>query len=407
MNTNNIYSQNTQNQDQNISVDQCSSVVKKNSADKIWRVAIYYDTSKPSLGGHLTHLAFKGLPRCEVVALVDSNLDQIDHRRQEVGAARHYTDLQELLGAETIDILAVCSRLPGDHIEPIALAISRGIHVFCEKPLSASLEEADDIVKQAEQKGVHIAVAHLGRYAGVFQAAKWMIENGEIGEVKSFYGRGKEDHRGGGEDLLVLGTHILDLACYFFGEPSAVFAEFTMQGKPIQVGDAIETDEPIGTVAGDEVVAFYTFPGGVRAWFESRRGMADSGLRMGITIVGTAGSLAVRFDDERKLRISRSSMPPEDDTHFEDLTLPADAEIPGAAPLDFGPYQGYMRYFIRNNRRAAWEFICALEAQREPLASARDARTVLEMIYGAYRSQLSGKRVSFPLPKRTHPLENL
>ncbi|MDF3129111.1 Gfo/Idh/MocA family oxidoreductase [Kiritimatiellaeota bacterium B1221] len=375
------------------------------SADKHWRVAIYYDTSKPGLGGHLTHLAFKGLPRCEIVALVDSNLDNIDARRQEVGASQHFLHLRELLDAERIDILAICSRLPGDHREPIALAIERGIHIFCEKPLSASLQEADQMIEQAREKNVHIAVAHLGRYANVFQTAKRMIGNGEIGRLVSFYGRGKEDYRGGGEDFLILGTHILDLACYFLGKPSSVFADISIQGKPIQAGETLSTAEAIGPVAGDEVVALYTFPNGVRAWFESRRDMAECGLRMGITLVGTTGSLAVRFDDDRKLRISRSSLPPEDSTVFEDLTLPEDEEIPGAAPLDFGPHQGYMRYFIRNNRRAAWEFICALDEQRAPLASAEDARTVLEMIYGAYASQLSGTRKTFPLENRTHPLE--
>ncbi|WFB36867.1 Gfo/Idh/MocA family oxidoreductase [Kiritimatiellota bacterium B12222] len=376
-----------------------------NPADSIWNVAVYQDTSNPGLGGHLTHLAFKGLPRTRIVGLVDSNPEGIEARLLEVGAAQHYPTLAHLLETETVHILVICSRLPGDHIDPINLAIERGIHIFCEKPLSASLQEADLIIDQAKQKGVHIAVAHLGRYASVFQAAKRMIDNGEIGEVKSFYGRGKEDYRGGGEDFLVLGTHILDLACYFLGKPSSVFADISMQGKPIQAGETLATAEDIGPVAGDEVVAFYTFPNGVRAWFESRRDMADAGLRMGITLVGTTGSLAVRFDDDRKLRISRPSLPPEDDTPFEDVDLPDDPEIPGATPLEFGPYQGYMQYFIRNNRRAAWDFICALEEQREPLANANDARTVLEMIYGAYNSQLTGTRTSFPLQNRTHPLE--
>ncbi|MDA3872885.1 MAG: Gfo/Idh/MocA family oxidoreductase, partial [Kiritimatiellae bacterium] len=151
--------------------------------DRIWRVGICHDTRLPGLGGHLTHLAFKGLPRTETVALVDSNPDGIETRRQEVGAARHYASLRELLDAEPVDILAVCSRLPEDHSEPIVLAIERGIHVYCEKPLSLGLREADWITEQARRRGVRIAVAHLGRHANVFQTARRMVENGEIGRV--------------------------------------------------------------------------------------------------------------------------------------------------------------------------------------------------------------------------------
>ncbi|WP_269523576.1 Gfo/Idh/MocA family protein [Coraliomargarita parva] len=373
--------------------------------DKIWRVGVYYDTSQSGLGGHLTHLAFKGLPRTEIVALVDSNHEGIDERRQLVGAAKHYASLPDMLDSESIDILVVCSRLPGEHAEPLAAAIARGIHVYCEKPLTAGLQEADHIVDEAAQQGIRIAVAHLGRYAQVFQTAKRMIEAGEIGRVLSFYGRGKEDHRGGGEDMLVLGTHILDLACFFFGKPLHVSADITYEGKPIKAGECLETAEPIGPVAGDEVWSAYQFANGVRGWFESRRGMSERGVRMGITIVGTTGTLAVRFDDERKLRLSRSPFPPEDEAQFVDVPMPDDGEIPGADPLECGEYQGFHLYFLRNNRRAAWDLICALEEGREPLSCAQDAQVVLEMIYGAYASQLSGRRIAFPLCERRHPLE--
>ncbi len=373
--------------------------------DKFWRIGVFHDTCNPGLGGHLTHLAFKGLPRTEIVALVDSNQDGIEERKREVGAARHYSSLLELLETEPVDILVVCSRLPGDHAEPIAAALARGIHIYCEKPLTSGLEEADHIVEQARLHGVRIAVAHLGRHAAVFQTAKQMIERGEIGRVLSFYGRGKEDHRGGGEDMLVLGTHILDLACFFFGTPESVIADITIEGRPILADDRSETAEPIGPVAGDEVVAMYKFPGGVRAWFESRRGMAECGVRMGLTIVGTTGMLAVRFDEERKLRLSRSSCPLEDETHFEEVPLPDDGTIPGALPFNLEGYKGHQQYFLRNNRRAAWDLICALEDGREPLASAQDAKTVLEMIYGAYTSQLKGRIEHFPLSERRCPLE--
>lgn len=70
--------------------------------------------------------------------------------------------------------------------------------------MSADLDEADRIVHLAEKYHIRIAVAHLARYAPVFLTMKRMIESGAIGRPLTFYGRGKEDERGGGEDMIVL-----------------------------------------------------------------------------------------------------------------------------------------------------------------------------------------------------------
>lgn len=372
---------------------------------KIWKVAILHDTRIKGLGGHRTHLAFRGLPGVETVALVDSNADGIAERLHEIEAPRHYTECSEMLDREKPDILAVCSRLPHEHLEPIEAAARRGVHVFCEKPLTVDLREADRIVRLAEENRVRIAVAHLGRHALVFQAMKRMIETGAIGRPLTIYGRGKEDSRGGMEDMLVLGTHILDLACFFFGAPESVFADITTEGRPLRKTDRVVTREPLGPVAGDEVMAFYPFPRGVRCVFESRKDLAVRGVRMGIVIEGATGALAVRYDEERKLRLSRSSSPFEDESSFEEVSLREERVIPGALPLDLDSLVGHHRYFAVNNRLAAWDLIRAIEDECEPLASARDARTTLEMIHGAYASQFTGARVRFPLENRNHPLE--
>lgn len=372
---------------------------------KTWKVAILHDTRLKGLGGHGTHLAFGGLPEVKIVSLADSNTNGIPDRLRETGAQRHYVDLRTMLASEEIDILAVCSRLPGDHFEPIAAAVQKGIHVFCEKPLTADLVQADRIVQLAEAHRVRVAVAHLGRHALVFQAARKMIESGAIGRPLTFYGRGKEDHRGGGEDMVVLGTHILDLACYFFGPPKSVFADITTAGRPLRKTDHVATSEPLGPVAGDDVMAFYKFANGVRGIFESRKNLASRGVRMGITIEGTSGTLAVRFDEERKLRLSRSPFPPEDESCFEEIPLQETRLIPDAQPIDGDGAVGHRSYFAKNNRLAAWDLMQAILEDREPLASARDARTALEMIHGAWASQLAGRAMPLPLTNRHHPLE--
>ncbi len=372
------------------------------------KVGIVYDRSHKSLGGHGTHLAFKGLP-VRTVALVDREQDGLREAQDKVGAERVYGDWLEMMDREKPDIVVLGSRDPVDHWPPLLEAVRRGIHVLVEKPMCTTLEEADSLLTLSKRTGSRVCVAHLARYAVLFRTMKRMLDEGAIGTPLSVYGRGKEDERGGGEDLLVLGTHILDVMCWLFGMPENLFAEVTVNGAPLKPTDRSVTKEPLGPVAGDNVFAHLHFPGGVRGFFESRKGIyqPDNQVRMGVTVVGTKGALSMRYtnakpgEDDRKLRLTRSTYPVEDAADYEEVPLREDIVIPGAEPLvmDFIPY------FSINNRLAAWDLVQAIQEGREPRASAADAAAVLEIIQGIYLSQLEGRRIEFPLTNRRHPLE--
>ncbi len=232
---------------------------------------------------------------------------------------------------------------------------------------------------------------------------KKMIDEGAIGKPLTFYGRGKEDERGGGEDMIVLGTHILDIGTYLFGAPESIFAEVTVDGRPLKRTDRSKTKEPLGPVAGDNIFAHLHYPNSVRGLFESRKGLfKEKGqVRMGVTVVGTEGTLSVRYDGVRKLRFSRSQFPPEDETGYAEIPLTEDRVIPGAGPMDFN----FMWYYMENNRYAAWDLMHAIEENRQPLANAYDARLLIEEMNAVYASQLEGKVISLPLEDREHPLE--
>jgi len=382
---------------------------------KTWRVGIVKDTSKPMLGLHALHTAFRGLPNVDVVAHVDANTDDLPTKLSYTGAKRHYLTLADMLAAEPPDIVVLCSRHPYDHLEQTRAAAEAGCHVYCEKPLSASLREADEIVALAEQAQIRIGMAHPSRYALAFRTMKAMVQAGEIGTPVTIYGRGKNDHRGGGEDLIVLGTHILDLETFFFGAPETVSADVTVGGRPIVKTDRAETVEPIGPAAGDSIFASFRFPGDVRGIFESRRGLYDPAsaiVHMGITVIGSTGALSLRFRDiggpEARLRLCRRPAPPDGDSVFEDVPLTEDRVIPGAAPLDYS-LCGHRDipqapFFLEANRFAVWDLMCAIEEGRQPVSNVYHARLAQEMICAIYASSLSRRVVTFPLAERTHPL---
>ncbi len=374
---------------------------------KQWKIGIIFDTAVRERGSHGTHLAFLGLPDVKIAALADSNLDGIEERMRAAGGERHYVDWHEMIDREQPDIVILGSREPEKHTEAIEYAATRSCNILCEKPMTVDLEEADRIVAIAAEHRIKIAVAHLGRYALIFRTMKKMIESGAIGKPLTFYGRGKEDERGGGEDLMVLGTHILDLGCYLFGAPETVSGHVYSDGRPLRRTDRNTTSEPVGPVAGDDILAYFRFPGGVNGLFESRRDLfRGKQVRMGITVAGSEGALAMRYDSgERTLRLTHSPFPPEDEAHFEEVPLVEDLEIPGAEPIDYARF-GFMKYFVDNNRFAAWDLMQAITEDRPPLASAADARLTQEMIQGIYASQLAGRVLQFPLTDRKHPLED-
>jgi len=372
---------------------------------KTRRIGVVDYCRNQSRGGHGTHLAFAGLPNIEIVAVADPDPESRHASQRETGAPRQYAEWGELLDREEPDILCVCSRLPTQHLDVIVGAARAGCHIYCEKPLAISLADADRMVAATDTAGVRLAVGHLARYAAVFQAARELIGSGGIGRPLSVFCRGKEDDRGGGEDMLVLGSHLLDVARFFFGDPQWVFGHVTTGGRDFVREDACEPTEPVGTVGGDEVVALYGFADGGRGQFESRRGLDDGGeVRMGITVVGSEATLAVRYDNDRNLRIRRSPRPGEEGGEFEIIPTPPTPDPPGARPLK--ATNGIGGYFARNNRLAALDLLAAIEEKRDPLASGRDARWSLEMIHGAYASHLERRAMPLPLTDREHPLEH-
>ena len=367
-----------------------------------WRVGVIGHTGHGDYG-HNTHLAFRGLPGVEIVAVADPDELGRNKAQAATGARTGYADWRELIERERPDAVCVCQRWATDHVEIITAAAQAGCHVYCEKPMAASLEDADRMIEAADAAGVRLAVAHLARYAETFQTARDMIRRGDIGRLLTLYGRGKEDHRGGGEDMVVLGTHILDLFPFFAGAPQWVFGHVTTEGRAMVRSDAHEPTEPIGPVAGDEIVALCGFADGVRGHFESRRGLSERGPRLGLTIVGSEGTLAVRYEGRRRLRLSRAKCPPEEGGSFEEVATPPPPDPPGAEPLqpdNMTPGS----YFARNNRMAALDLVRAVEDGREPLSSARDARWALEMILGVYASHLAGCALPLPAKERRHPL---
>ncbi len=348
--------------------------------------------------GHRLHLPYKALPNVEVVAIADPDDVGREKAIEESCAKRGYRDYREMLSKEKLDVVSICPRYTLKHEEYVLAAVEAGCHIYCEKPFSMDLLSADRMVDACEKNGVRMAVAHQSRYVEPFLTVKRMLEEQVIGRLLSIQGRGKEDQRGGGEDLIVLGTHTMDAMRYLAGDPEWVFGSITVGGREARIEDACEASEGIGPVLGDSVAAMFGFKDGVRGYFTSIRGQSVRGHRWGMTLVGTEGILTIRYGPPITLKISRSPVVPEEGGDFKLLDVPLEPITPGSLPLDSEDM------ITRGNRLAVWDLLQAAQSGRDPHSSGKDGRFALEMIHGVFASHLERMRLKFPLEDRKHPL---
>jgi predicted dehydrogenase len=349
--------------------------------------------------GHDLASVFERIPEIEVVGIADDDPAGLAKMAETLKVDKTFADYRQMLDAVKPDVVAVCQRWVDQHHEMIMAAVGRGIHVFVEKPLCRTLAEADDIVNKCEMTHARVAVALPTRYSPKIAAVKQLIAAGKIGRVLEFRGRGKEDQRGGSEDLWVLGTHIVDLMRLFGGEPEWCFASVTAQGQPIRRRDVAAGNEGLGLLAGDGVEAMYRMSGGATAYFSSQRGAGKSPSRFALQIYGTEGIVEILTGYLPAVKFIRDPAwsPGRSGKSWQDVSS---AGIGQPEPLADGGQ-------LMANELAVRDLLASIAENRQPVMNAVEARADMEMIVGCFESQRVGGRVRLPLAARDNPLTRI
>ena len=356
-------------------------------SDKMYRAAAIGRTGRGNWG-HGLHLGLKNHPRIEVVAVADEDAEERQAKQAELAAPRAYADWREMLAAEQPEVVTVGPRWTDCHLEMVLACLEVGAHVYCEKPMTWSLAEGDQIVAKAEATGLKVAVAHQGAYLPLIRHVKEVLAQGRIGAVLAIRTHGKQDRRGGGEDMIVLGTHSFNMMRLFAGDVAWMTAHVTHEGRALTVEDVREATEPVGPVAGDCINSYFAFKNGVSGSFDSRKYAEGGGQRMGMEIEGSEGVIALRGGGSGPAMLYPHPVFDAADANQQWIPLDEVAD----ESLSTG------------NDLAVADLIDAAETDREPLSSARDAVAALEMILGAYEAEITGGRVAFPMQRREHPL---
>lgn len=363
---------------------------------KKYRVGIIGHTGRGEYG-HSVDTAFRKVEAAEIVAVADPNEAGRTKAQERTGAKTGYASYRDMLAKEKPDIVAICPRWVDQHHDMLIAAAEAGCHVYMEKPFCRTLKECDAVVTALDMRHLKLGIAHVSQYSPVLEMVKKVIADGVIGDLLEIRGRGKEDARGGAEDLWVLGSHVFGLMRSIAGgSATSCYATVMQQGRPVIKADVKEGAEGIGPLAGDHIQATYAFPKGVSGFFASRKGMAGKPTRFAVQVFGSKGIIELESGYLVKADLLRDSSwsPGRSGAKWEKITS---AGIDKPEPRTDGSYEG-------GHVAAITDLIEAIEKDRDTKCSARDCTAIIEMIAAVFESHRLSKPVEMPLKSRVNPL---
>jgi predicted dehydrogenase len=247
------------------------------------------------------------IPR--LVAICGRDEAGVTEARRRYGYEVAYTDWRALVADDRVQVLS--NGGPNhEHAGPSIAAAAAGKHVFCEKPLARSAEEAWTMRDAVERAGVKHMVAFNYRFVPALIQARDLIAAGALGRIYHFRAtylqewalphhdqemtwRFEKTTAGSGA-LGDLGAHVIDLARFLVGEVTSVSALM----RTFVTERPWPGDRGLGLVDVDDAfVALLEFENGAIGTLEASRLAAGCKNRAVIEINGEAGSL--RFNLER------------------------------------------------------------------------------------------------------------
>jgi len=189
--------------------------------------------------------ALLGHPHADVVMICGRHRGRTEALAAELGIPSFTLDAAELCASEQLDAVTVCT--PNDaHAGHVLLALDSGKHVFCEKPLALTVDEATRMVRMARARRVVNQVGFTFRHLFGIQQLQRRVRQGDIGEPllmrlhhQYFDGvttsqeiRWQHRRAFGGGVLRDSASHLFDLARFVLGPVTAIRADLRHAGRP-------------------------------------------------------------------------------------------------------------------------------------------------------------------------------
>ncbi len=258
---------------------------------------------------------FPDTPALRMASIAGRNREAVTEAARIFGWEQAYTDYHALLADPTIDVIDIST--PGHmHYHQVMESFAAGKHVFCEKPLANSLEEASRMVRAWRASGKIGMINFNYRKVPAVVLAKQIIESGHIGEIRSFRGHYLQDwlrdehapmswrlqkEFAGTGALGDIGAHITDLAHMLVGPITSVtgMLRTAVSQRPIARDSAA-----MGDVTVDDWTGFLaTFENGATGVFEASRIATGRRNHNAFEINGSKGSIAFDLENMNKLEV--------------------------------------------------------------------------------------------------------
>lgn len=303
-----------------------------------------------------------------LVAFHSRNAARAEAFAAAFGAEYGTDSLERVLADERVTAVYIATEVDR-HSELTLAAIEAGKHALVEKPMALDVAQCRVMIDTARQAGVHLAVAYYARFYEKSRVMKQVIDEGRLGNVVravvrniSFYNPGGDDPkhwrvtgRGGGNNLADVGSHRLDLLCYFLGEPECVTG----------LADRLT----MGYAACDTETALVRFANGAHVVAMANANVRNPGPSVtSVEIYGTEGSLLTDPWSNEPVQVHGSAMEP----------------IPVTVPVN--------RHFPMID-----DFAHALAGGTRPRFSGMDGMWATAIIAGAYESARSGRAQALSL----------
>lgn len=324
--------------------------------------------------------------------LCDRTPAQAEKIADRYGFARATTDWRDIVADPTVSLFVNAG--PNDlHGAPSIAAAKAGKHVFCEKPLASTADEAYATWKAVAETGVRHMCAFNYRSIPALNLARQMIRDGELGDIRHFrsrfllnmmpsdgilswrFSRSRAGHGSVGD----LGSHHIDQARFLVGEVKRVGAILKSWSRDAR-GEITDVND-------DAFVCAAELENGATASFEASRVASAHNLGGLIEVDGTRGSLSFHMERLNELVIyepgrgPRVQMATGADHPYADFWLPVG--IQGQHPL------GWSECFAHQARHMLT--VVAGEDEVAPRATLEDGYRVAEIVDTIARSGTTGR----------------
>ena len=318
--------------------------------------------------------------RCRIVALVDIVPGKAQRVKEQYGLdAEVYLDHHQILDRD-IDLVDVCTP-PFVHAEISVNALRAGHHVICEKPMAASLEECDAMLRARDESGKKLSIIAQNRFRKPIRDLKALLDSGIAGKVRhaeidSFWFRGHSYYdlwwRGtwekeGGGCTLNHAVHHIDMLGWMMGTPERVTSVLANTGH-----DNAEVE--------DLSISVMEYPGALATVTAS---VVHHGEDQKLIFQCERAKLAAPFSVFCSQPQPNGFPLQAPDESFEEEVKAYLAKLP---PLPYEMHTGQLE-----------NMLSAIENDTQPFITGEDGRRTIELITAIYKAGSTHIPAEFPL----------